>query len=54
MRNLYFVKIKEEYVKYLRRFDLKIQDSLGVKKNKPYIGVLIENESGQKYFAPLS
>ena len=54
MNNLYFIKIKEDYINYLRKFDAKIQDNSGIKNNKPYIGILIENNSGQKYFAPLS
>lgn len=53
MNNLYFVKIKEDYIKYLRKFDSKVQDNSGLKNNKPYIGVLIQNKNGQ-YFAPLS
>ena len=54
MRNLYFVKINEDYIKYLRKFDSKVQDNSNLKNNKPYIGILIQNDSGQKYFAPLS
>lgn len=54
MNNLYFVKIDEDYVRYLRQFDLKIQDNSNLKNNKPYIGILIQNTLGQKYFAPLS
>ena len=54
MKNLYFIKIKEEYVEYLKNFDSKIQDNSNLKNNKPYIGILIENNNGQKYFAPLS
>ena len=54
MKNLYFIKIEEEYVEYLKKFDSKIQDNSNLKNNKPYIGILIENNNGQKYFAPLS
>lgn len=54
MRNLYFIKVKEDYIKYLRKFDNKVQDNSELKSNKPYIGVLIQNSDGQKYFAPLS
>ena len=54
MNNLYFVKIDEDYVRYLRQFDLKIQDNSSLKNNKPYIGVLIQNTLGQKYFSQLS
>lgn len=54
MKNLYFIKIKEDYMEYLKKFDLKIQDNSNQKNNKPYIGILIENDDGQKYFAPLS
>lgn len=53
MKNLYFVKIKEDYIKYLRRFDSKVQDNSNLKNNKPYIGILIQRDE-QKYFAPLS
>ena len=53
MGNLYFIRLKEEYVEYLRKFDSKIQDNSNLKNNKPYIGVLIEREN-KKYFAPLS
>ena len=54
MKNLYFIKIKEEYMEYLKKFDSKIQDNSNLKNNKPYIGILIENDNEQKYFAPLS
>lgn len=53
MKNLYFVKIKEDYINYLRRFDSKVQDNSNIKNNKPYIGILIKKDE-QKYFAPLS
>ena len=53
MKNLYFIKVKEEYVKYLKKFDNKVQDNSNLKNNKPYIGILIEKEN-KKYFAPLS
>ena len=54
MKSLYFIKVKEKYTEYLKRFDSKIQDNSCLKNNKPYIGVLIKNDNGQKYFAPLS
>ncbi len=54
MKNLYFIKIKEDYMEYLKKFDSKIQDNSNLKNNKPYIGILIESNDGQKYFAPLS
>lgn len=53
MKNLYFVKIKEDYINYLRKFDSKVQDNSNIKNNKPYIGILIQRDE-QKYFAPLS
>lgn len=53
MKNLYFVKIKEDYINYLRSFDSKVQDNSNLKNNKPYIGILIQRDE-QKYFAPLS
>lgn len=53
MKNLYFVKIKEDYINYLRSFDSKVQDNSNLKNNKPYIGILIQKDE-QKYFAPLS
>lgn len=54
MKSLYFIKVKEKYTEYLKRFDSKIQDNSCLKNNKPYIGVLIKKDNGQKYFAPLS
>lgn len=53
MKNLYFVKIKEDYINHLRKFDSKVQDNSNIKNNKPYIGILIQRDE-QKYFAPLS
>ena len=53
MRNLYFIKVKEEYVEYLRKYDLKVQDNSKLKNNKPYIGILIQVQE-LRYFAPLS
>ena len=51
MENLYFIKIKEDYIQFLRKFDSKVQDDSNIKSNKAYIGVLIDNGE-QKYFAP--
>lgn len=53
MKNLYFVKINEDYINYLRNFDARVQDNSDLKNNKPYIGILIQRDE-QKYFAPLS
>lgn len=53
VENLYFVKIKEEYITYLRQFGFKVQDNSNIKNNKPYIGILIEKDN-KKFFAPLS
>ena len=53
MGSLYFIKVKEEYVRYLKKFDDKVQDNSNLKNNKPYVGVLIEKED-KRYFAPLS
>ena len=50
MKSLYFVKIKENYVNYLRRFDSKVQDNSNLKNNKPYIGILFQND-GKNYTA---
>ena len=53
MKNLYLVRVNQEYIKYLKKFDQNVQDNSDKKKNKPYLGVLIEKEE-QKYFVPLS
>lgn len=53
MKNLYLIRVNEKYVEYLKQFDVKVQDNLNEKKNKPYLGVLLEREN-KKYFVPLS
>ena len=53
MRNLYLIRVNEKYVEYLKQFDNKVQDNLNEKRNKPYLGVLLEREN-KKYFVPLS
>ncbi len=53
MKNLYLIRVNEKYVEYLKKFDNKVQDNLNEKRNKPYLGVLLEREN-KKYFVPLS
>lgn len=53
MKNLYLIRVNENYVKCLKQYDSKVQDNLNEKKNKPYLGVLLERED-KKYFVPLS
>ena len=53
MKNLYLIRVNQKYVEYLKRYDKKVQDNLNEKKNKPYLGVLLEREN-KKYFVPLS
>ena len=53
MKKLYFIRVEEEYINYLRKYDNKVQDNSNIKCNKPYLGILLEKEK-QKYFVPLS
>ena len=53
MKNLYLVRVDTNYIKYLKQFDSNVQDNSNQKKNKPYLGVLLE-KNGEKYFVPLS
>ena len=53
MKNLYLVRVNTDYIKYLKQLDSNVQDNSNQKKNKPYLGVLLE-KNGQKYFVPLS
>ena len=53
MKNLYLIRVKQEYIKYLKQFDSNVQDNSNQKKNKPYLGVLLQRGE-QKYFVPLS
>lgn len=53
MKNLYLIRVKQEYIKYLKQFDSNVQDNSNEKKNKPYLGVLLQRGE-QKYFVPLS
>ncbi len=53
MKNLYLIRVKQEYIKYLKSFDANVQDNANEKKNKPYLGVLLQKEE-QRYFVPLS
>ena len=53
MKNLYLIRVKQGYIKYLKQFDDNVQDNSNEKKNKPYLGVLLQ-KGKQKYFVPLS
>lgn len=53
MKKLCFIRVEEDYIKYLRKYDDKVQDNSYVKCNKPYLGILLQKEK-QKYFVPLS
>lgn len=53
MKNLYLIRVNQEYIKFLRKFDNHVQDNSNEKNNKPYLGVLLEKDE-QKYFVPLS
>ncbi len=46
-----FYCIKDEYIKYLKKFDLKICENK--KETRPYLGVVLEID-GIKYYAPFS
>ena len=53
MKNLYLIRVKQNYIKYLKTFDKNVQDNANEKSNKPFLGVLLQREN-QKYFVPLS
>ena len=53
MKNLYLIRVRQDYIEYLKKFDSNVQDNLNERKNKPFLGVLLEREE-QKYFVPLS
>lgn len=52
---LILVKVKEEYVNYLRKYDNKVQINSRAlqKENKPFVGILFKVK-GLKYFVPIS
>lgn len=40
MKNLYLIRVNENYVEYLKQYDSKVQDNLNEKKNKPYLSLI--------------
>ncbi len=52
-RNFKIVKIDAKYCNYLRNFDKKVSYNAGIKKLRPFIGVLFKINDIE-YFAPLS
>jgi len=53
VKNLYLIRVKQDYIKYLKQFDNNVQDNFDNKQNKPYLGVLLQKDE-KKYFVPLS
>ena len=51
MKNLKIYFIKDEYINYLRQFDLKV--AYNKVPNRPYVGV-VYTYNDYKYFVPLS
>ena len=49
------IKVKEDYIEYLRKYDSKVQinSSDAKKDNKPFVGVLFEIDKIE-YFVPIS
>lgn len=47
---MYLYKVKETYIDYLKNEDVRVLDN---KKNRPYLGVVLEIE-GIDYYVPLS
>lgn len=37
VKNLYFIRVEENYIKYLKMFDNMVQDNSNIKSNKPYL-----------------
>lgn len=55
LSKLILIRIDEEYISYLRKYDSKVQINSSVlhKDNKPFVGVLFEINN-LKYFVPIS
>ena len=55
LSKLILIRIDEEYISYLRKYDSKVQINSSAlhKDNKPFVGVLFEINN-LKYFAPIS
>lgn len=53
MGKLRIYRVKEEYVKYLKGFDNKVDNHEDDKSIRPYIGVVV-NIDNDKYYAPLT
>ncbi len=49
-----FFTINEEYLNYLRQFDKNISYTLNYNKNRPFIGIVLENEKGFGYYIPIT
>ena len=45
--------MKKEYIKYLKKFDNKVQDIEYINKSKPYIGIVF-NINNFNYYVPIS
>lgn len=53
MEKFIIVQVDYKYCNYLRKFDLKVPFNSGLKRNRPFIGVLFKINN-VLYFAPLS
>ena len=55
LSKLILIRIDEEYISYLRKYDSKVQINSSAlhKDNKPFVGVLFEINN-LKYFVPIS
>ena len=55
LSKLILIRIDEEYISYLRKYDSKVQINSSAlhKDNKPFVGVLFEINH-LKYFVPIS
>lgn len=50
---LRFYTVTEEYMSYLKKYDKRVMDNIGIKNKRPYIGVLFQIDN-KKYLAPLT
>lgn len=53
MGKLRIYRVKEEYVKYLKEFDDRVDNHEDDKSIRPYIGIVIQIDN-DKYYAPLT
>lgn len=53
MQSFIIVQVDYKYCEYLRTFDERVPYNSGIKRNRPFIGVLFKVD-GLEYFTPLS